>query len=208
MAGGDAKRGARVVFLGPPGSGKGTQASRLAEHLGVVSISTGDMLRAAVAAGSQLGKRVEGIMASGALVGDDTMAEVVRERLAQPDASSGFILDGYPRTAAQAETLREILEHGGARLDHVLLLEVPEAELVARMSGRARLEGRADDREDVVRERLQVYRQSTEPLIEHYRKAGLLRTIDGDRSIEEVAESLRAVFSLASASGRRDSEGS
>lgn len=197
-----------MVFLGPPGSGKGTQASRLAEHLGVVSISTGDMLRAAVAAGSQLGKRVEGIMASGALVGDDTMAEVVRERLAQPDASSGFILDGYPRTAAQAETLREILEHGGARLDHVLLLEVPEAELVARMSGRARLEGRADDREDVVRERLQVYRQSTEPLIEHYRKAGLLRTIDGDRSIEEVAESLRAVFSLASASGRRDSEGS
>lgn len=193
MGDGDAPS-ARVVFLGPPGSGKGTQAARLADHLGVVAISTGDMLRSAVAAGSELGQRVESIMASGALVDDDTMADVVKDRLAQDDAGSGFILDGYPRTAPQAETLREILASQGAVLDHVLLLEVPEAELVSRMSSRAALEGRADDREEVVLERLQVYRQNTEPLIAHYDQAGLLRRIDGDRSIEEVTESLKAVF--------------
>ena len=182
------------MFLGPPGSGKGTQAAALSQELGVVNISTGDMLRSAVAAGSELGRRVEGIMASGALVGDDTMAEVVRARLQRPDARRGFILDGYPRTAAQAETLSEILEEQGTELDHVLLLEVPEDELVERMTSRAEVEGRADDREDVIRERLRVYRRNTEPLIDHYRQAGLLRPVDGNRTIDEVAASLRSIF--------------
>jgi len=191
------ERGPRVVFLGPPGSGKGTQAARLSEDLDVATISTGDMLRAAVAAGSELGRRVESIMSSGALVGDDTMAEVVRDRLSQPDARSGFILDGYPRTAAQAETLGEILQDQGVELDHVLLLEVPEDELIERMSHRADVERRADDRAEVVRERLQVYRENTQPLIELYRQQGLLRRIDGDRPIDEVAASLRAVFDRA-----------
>ncbi|HVS62467.1 MAG TPA: adenylate kinase [Thermoanaerobaculia bacterium] len=186
-----------MVFLGPPGSGKGTQAARLSEDLDVATISTGDMLRAAVAAGSELGGRVESIMSSGALVGDDTMAEVVRDRLSQTDARSGFILDGYPRTAAQAETLGEILQDQGVELDHVLLLEVPEDELIERMSHRSEVQGRADDRAEVVRGRLQVYRESTQPLIELYRQQGLLRRIDGDRPIDEVAASLRAVFDRA-----------
>jgi adenylate kinase len=191
VADADARSGARIVFLGPPGSGKGTQAARLGEELGVPAISTGDMLRVAVAAGSELGARVEGIMRSGALVDDDTMAEVVRERLRQEDARRGFILDGYPRTAGQAETLQRILDAAGARLDHVISLRVPERELVSRMANRAALESRADDREEVIRERLRVYESATAPLIEHYRACGLLREVDGDRGIDEVAASLK-----------------
>jgi len=172
----------KVVLLGPPGAGKGTQAQVLCEHLNVPAISTGDMLREAVAEGSQLGRRVQEIMASGALVDDATMAEVVRERLARPDARQGFLLDGYPRTLPQARTLEGILDGMSEELDAVLLVEVPEAELVRRTL----LRGRADDTENVVRERLRVYREKTEPLIGYYKERGLLRAIDGDRPIEEV----------------------
>lgn len=181
---GDESRAGRykVVLLGPPGAGKGTQAQVLCEHLNVPAISTGDMLREAVAEGSQLGRRVQEIMASGALVDDATMAEVVRERLARPDARQGFLLDGYPRTLPQARTLEGILDGMSEELDAVLLVEVPEAELVRRTL----LRGRADDTENVVRERLRVYREKTEPLIGYYKERGLLRAIDGDRPIEEV----------------------
>lgn len=172
----------RVVLLGPPGAGKGTQAQVLCERLKVPAISTGDMLREAVAEGSALGARVQDIMASGALVDDGTMAEVVRERLAKPDARQGFLLDGYPRTLPQAETLEGILHGMSEELDAVLLVEVPEEELVRRTL----LRGRADDTERVVRERLRVYREKTSPLIGYYRERGLLRTIDGDRPIEDV----------------------
>lgn len=172
----------KVVLLGPPGAGKGTQAQVLCEHLNVPAISTGDMLREAVAEGSELGRRVQDIMASGALVDDGTMAEVVRERLAKPDARQGFLLDGYPRTLPQAETLEGILDGMSEELDAVLLVEVPEGELVRRTL----LRGRADDTESVVRERLRVYREKTSPLIGYYRERGLLRTIDGDRPIEDV----------------------
>ena len=172
----------KVVLLGPPGAGKGTQAQVLCEHLNVPAISTGDMLREAVTEGSQLGRRVQEIMASGALVDDATMAEVVRERLARPDARQGFLLDGYPRTLPQARTLEGILDGMSEELDAVLLVEVPEAELVRRTL----LRGRADDTENVVRERLRVYREKTEPLIGYYKERGLLRAIDGDRPIEEV----------------------
>lgn len=175
-------RTARVVLLGPPGAGKGTQAQLLAGRLGVPAISTGDMLRAAVAAGSELGRRVESILASGALVDDALMAEVVRERVAQPDTANGYLLDGYPRTLPQAETLAGILEEAGQTLDAVVLVDVPEEELVRR----ALLRGRGDDKEDVIRERLRVYREKTEPLIGYYRERGLLREIDGDRPVEEV----------------------
>jgi adenylate kinase len=172
----------KVVLLGPPGAGKGTQAQVLCERLKVPAISTGDMLREAVAEGSELGRRVQDIMASGALVDDATMAEVVRERLAKPDARQGFLLDGYPRTLSQAETLEGILAGMSEELDAVLLVEVPESELVRR----ALLRGRADDSERVIRERLRVYREKTEPLIGYYRERGLLRPIDGHRSIEDV----------------------
>jgi adenylate kinase len=180
----------KIVFLGPPGAGKGTQAQVLCQHLGVPAISTGDMLREAVASGTELGRKVEGIMASGALVDDATMADVVRERLAKPDARAGFLLDGYPRTLSQAQTLEGVLEGIGERLDAVLLVDVPEDELVRR----ALLRGRADDKEEVIRERLRVYREKTEPLIGYYRERGLLREIDGHRPIEEVTSSMLGLF--------------
>lgn len=174
--------GPRIVFLGAPGSGKGTQAALLAEHLGVPAISTGEMLRDAVAQGSLLGERVREVMARGELVADDLMAEVVEERLARGDARRGFLLDGYPRTAKQAETLAAILERSSKRLDHVISIEVPEEKLIER----ALLRQRADDTGEVIRARLRVYREKTAPLIDHYRKQRLLRTVDGERSVSEV----------------------
>ncbi|HEX6899629.1 MAG TPA: adenylate kinase [Thermoanaerobaculia bacterium] len=188
-----AETGARVVLLGPPGAGKGTQAQVLCQRLGVPAISTGDMLREAVAEGTELGAKVQGIMASGALVDDATMAEVVRERLAKPDADRGFLLDGYPRTLPQAETLAGILQRAGQDLDAVLLVDVPEDELVRR----ALLRGRGDDKEEVIRERLRVYREKTAPLIGYYRERGLLRELDGNRPVEEVTARMLEVFGVS-----------
>jgi adenylate kinase len=186
--GGSAPR--RVVLVGPPNAGKGTQAVMLSAHLGVPAISTGDMLRRESESGTALGSRVRGIMEAGELVDDATMAEVVKERLRQPDAAQGFVLDGYPRTLAQAKTLGEILAASGRRLDAVLLMTVPEDELVRRALGR----GRSDDREEVVRERLRVYREKTEPMIGYHRGLGLLREIDGNRPIAEVGRALLAAL--------------
>ena len=183
----------RIVFLGPPNSGKGTQAKTLAEDLSIPAISTGDMLRASVAAGTDLGRRVEGILARGELVNDDVMAELVRERLAQGDAQKGFLLDGYPRTPPQAETLADILSDTGATLDHVVLIDAPEDVLVERALGR----GRVDDKEEVVRERLRQYALKTEPLVAHYAAQGLLRRIDGDQPVEAVGRQIRATLGVA-----------
>ncbi|MFY9823937.1 MAG: adenylate kinase [Thermoanaerobaculia bacterium] len=188
---------ARVVLLGPPGAGKGTQAQVLSQRLGVPAISTGDMLREAVAEGSELGGKVQGIMASGALVDDATMAEVVRDRLGKPDARGGFLLDGYPRTLPQAETLAGILHDAGLSLSAVLLVEVPEDELVRRTL----LRGRADDVEDVVRERLRVYREKTAPLIGYYGERRLLRQIDGNRPVEDVAAQMLGIFGVEGIEG-------
>jgi adenylate kinase len=174
----------RLILLGAPGSGKGTQAALLAEELGIPAISTGEMLRQAVAAGTPLGEKVKQVMSSGDLVDDATMGEVVKERLAREDAKEGFILDGYPRTLAQADLLAEILEEVESELNGVLYLQVPEAVLVERILGRRR----ADDTEDVIRQRLVVYKRQTQPLVEYYEQRGKLMAIDGDRLIEEVAE--------------------
>ena len=182
----------RLVMLGPPGSGKGTQAEILAEALGIPAISTGEMLRRAVASGSELGQRVESIMNSGSLVDDATMAEVVRERLARDDARSGYMLDGYPRTLAQADTLAGILEGSETALDAVVFIDVPEEELVRRSLARQR----ADDTEEIVRRRQEVYRQNTAPLIEYYDRLGLLRRIDGDRTIEDVNQGIREALGV------------
>jgi adenylate kinase len=184
------RRGARVVLLGPPGAGKGTQGFLLSGHLGIPAISTGDMLREAVAEGSELGNKVQGIMASGALVDDALMADVVRDRLAKADAGRGFLLDGYPRTLPQAETLAGILRDAGQGLDAVLLVDVPEDELVRR----ALLRGRVDDQESVIRERLRLYREKTAPLIGYYRERGLLREIDGNRPVEDVTAGIFGLF--------------
>jgi adenylate kinase len=183
---GDGSAARRLVMLGAPGSGKGTQAEILTEKLGIPWISTGAMLRQAVAEGNALGAKVEVIMSAGDLVDDETMAAVVEDRLARPDAAKGFILDGYPRTLGQAGTLAAILERRGESLDSVLFIEVPEAELVRRALARKR----ADDREEVIRQRLEVYHHQTEPLIEHYRSASVLRAVDGHQTIEGVTRSI------------------
>ena len=185
--------GKRIVFLGPPNSGKGTQAEILAASLEIPAISTGAMLRDAVAAGTDLGRRVEGVMARGELVDDDLMAEVVRDRLAHGDTGDGFLLDGYPRTAAQAETLAEILGQAGVELDCVVLIDAPQEVLVQRALGR----GREDDREEVVRERLEVYRKKTAPLNDYYERKGLLCRIDGDQSVEDVSLEVAAAVAAA-----------
>lgn len=182
--------GWRIVLFGPPNSGKGTQAEVLAGRLGVPAISTGDMLRAARDAGTELGRRVADIMAAGELVDDDTMAEVVEDRLAHTDARGGFLLDGYPRTLAQAGTLEGILDASSERLDAVVLIRVPEEELVRRGLER----GREDDSESVIRERLRVYREKTEPVLGYYRKKDLLREVDGDRAVPEVTSGILAAL--------------
>jgi adenylate kinase len=177
-------------MLGAPGSGKGTQALRLGRKLGVPAISTGEMLRQAVVADSELGRQVSDVLAGGRLVADELMVGVVRARLAQSDASAGFLLDGYPRNLRQADTLHALLDELGEHLDAVIFLRVPEDVLVRR----ALLRRRADDREEVVRERLRIYRDQTEPVIGYYRQRGLLQEIDGDRGIDEVtSEALAAV---------------
>jgi adenylate kinase len=185
---------ARVLLFGAPGSGKGTQAAILAARLGVPAISTGDMLREAVVGGSELGRKVEGILTTGALVDDDTMASVVRERLGRPDARHGFLLDGYPRTLPQAETLADVLRRQGKELDAVVLLAVPETELVRRLTSRQR---GADDRAEVVRERLRIYDEKTAPLIGYYQQRGLLRRVDGHRTVPEVADAILATLRRA-----------
>lgn len=172
----------RIVLLGPPGSGKGTQGTRIASALGIPAVSTGDLLRRAMADGTPLGRRVEAIVSSGGLVDDETMLELVRTRLAEPDARRGFVLDGHPRTLPQAQDLDALLAADGRVVDAVVSIDVPEATLVARLAGR----GRSDDRPEVVRERLRLYREATAPLVDYYRRRGLLRDVDGDRTVETV----------------------
>lgn len=183
------------MLLGAPNSGKGTQAGRLAARLGVPTISTGEMLRGAVADGAELGRKVKDVMEAGRLVDDGLMAEVVGSRLERDDARRGFLLDGYPRTLGQAKDFERMLGDLREKLDAVVLLEVPAETLVQRALGR----GRTDDREEVARERLRVYRQATEPLVDYYRKCGLLRAVDGDQPVAAVTERILAALNGAGA---------
>jgi adenylate kinase len=176
-----------VVFFGPPGSGKGTQAARLAASTGLPQISTGDLLRSHVSKGTALGAVARPIMESGALVPDDLVTKMLKERLAEPDAKRGALFDGYPRTVPQAESLDRLLAETGGKAGVVLFVDVPDAAIIERLVKRARLEGRADDTPQTVAERLRVYREKTAPLADRYRKAGALVMIDGDRSMDEVA---------------------
>jgi adenylate kinase len=180
----------RLLLLGPPGAGKGTQAQRLASKLGIPQISTGDMLRAAVAAGSEVGRRAKTHMESGKLVPDEVVIGVAEQRLGEPDAKKGFILDGFPRTAGQADALDKLLPKLGVSLERCVSLRVDEDELVKRLLKRAQIEGRADDNEQTIRTRMQVYRDSTAPLIAYYRGRGVLREIDGEGGVDEVAKRL------------------
>lgn len=182
----------RLVFLGAPGSGKGTQAAILSKKLGIEAISTGVMLREAVAADTEVGRRVIEIMTSGNLVDDATMAEVVKERISFLEAEDGFIFDGYPRNLAQADTFDEILRDRGITLNAAILIDVPKDVLTQRLIERQRL----DDTEAAVGRRIEVYHQQTEPLVGYFESRQLLRKVDGRLTIEEVAEEIMEQLSL------------
>jgi adenylate kinase len=175
-----------ILLLGPQGSGKGTQAKRISAEYGIPHVATGDMLREAIAAGTQLGRKVKPILARGDLVPDEDMIWLIRERLSRDDTTEGFVLDGFPRTMAQAEALDAMLREIGRELTIVFELQLPEEVCLERLLRRAPLEGRVDDTPGVVRRRLELYHRETEPLIEHYRATGKLVGIHADRPIPEV----------------------
>lgn len=214
----------RIVFLGAPGSGKGTQAQRLMAERSMVQVSTGDLLRAAVAAGTALGRRAEAAMDAGELVSDEIVLGMIRERLQQPDTANGFILDGFPRNLAQANSLNEVLAELGQELEAVVLLDVDLDVLMKRLTGRrtcsktgkllniyfspqseldeclvagGELVQRADDNQETIGNRLAVYRQQTEPLIDYYRESGLLRTVAGEGEMDTVYARLKTALDLS-----------
>ncbi|MCA3246628.1 MAG: adenylate kinase [Azospirillum sp.] len=212
----------KIVLLGPPGAGKGTQAKRIEKALGVVQLSTGDMLRAAVAAGTDVGKRAKAVMEAGKLVSDDILIAMIEARIAEPDCKNGFILDGFPRTVAQAEALDAMLTGKGTKLDHVVELAVDDQALVARISGRyscgncgavyhdqtkptkakdtcdacgsTKMVRRPDDNADTVAARLKAYHDQTAPIIPYYRAKGTLKTIDGMADMNVVTAALGKVL--------------
>ena len=174
--------------MGPPGAGKGTQATFVAEHFGIPAISTGDIFRANVAEGTPLGLEAKRYMDAGEYVPDEITNKMVRNRIDEPDAKPGFLLDGYPRTLAQVKELDDMVEFTGHRLDAVVVLTVDPEEIVQRLLARAEVEGRADDTEEVIRRRQEVYREQTEPLIDVYRDRGILVEVDGMGEVDQVTK--------------------
>jgi len=189
-----------LIFLGPPGAGKGTQAKRIAATRGIPQLSTGDMLRAAVANQTEIGKKAKEVMDAGKLVSDDIVAGIVAERIEQPDCEQGFMLDGFPRTLVQAEMLDTILDNHDLKLDVVLEMRVDDDELINRLNNRIREtkeaggEVRSDDNEETFRKRLDVYNAETAPLIPFYAEKGLLKVVDGMGSIDKVAAQIDAIL--------------
>ena len=212
----------RLILLGPPGAGKGTQAQRLEDSRKIVQLSTGDMLRAAVAAGSEIGRQAEAVMKRGDLVSDEIVVGIISDRIDEPDCANGFILDGFPRTVAQAEALDAMLQQKGLKLDRVVEMQVDDEALVGRITGRytcaacgagyhdhnlkpkqdgvcdrcggTEFKRRADDNEEAVRTRLGAYHEQTAPLLPYYRGKGILKSIDGMADIDEVTGQLEAAL--------------
>ena len=183
-----------ILLLGPQGSGKGTQARRISAEYGIPHIATGDMLRAAIAEGTPLGQQVKPILEGGELVPDELIIEVIRERLEEPDAAAGFVLDGFPRTMGQADALDSVLREIGRELTVVFALQLSDEICIERLLKRARDEHRTDDTPDAIRRRLELYHRETEPLIEHYRTLGLLLTIHADGTPNEVFAEIQAAL--------------
>jgi adenylate kinase len=214
-----------IILLGPPGAGKGTQAQRLQADVGMIQLSTGDMLRAAVASGSELGKQAKGLMENGQLVPDELMVGLIKDRIAQPDCAKGFILDGFPRTEAQAKALDKMLAEAARKLDQVIEMEVDEKALTERVVGRftcakcgtgyhdtfkrPKVDGvcdvcgskeftrRKDDNAETMKTRMVAYRAQTEPLLPYYRARGILKSVDGMAAMDEVYRQIRAVLAGA-----------
>lgn len=188
----------KLILLGPPGAGKGTQAVRISAHYNLPQLSTGDMLRAAVAMGTAIGKKAKPLMEAGKLVPDEIVVGVIAERIEQPDCANGFILDGFPRTVAQAEALDKMLKQKKTKLDVVIEVRVDEQELYSRIETRAKEAGedgkRADDNVETLKKRIEVYHAQTAPLIPYYEKTGKLKVVDGMKEIEEVWTAIRAIL--------------
>ena len=187
----------RIVIMGAPGSGKGTQAALIVKELGLDHISTGDLLRAAVASGSELGMKAKEVMDRGELVSDEIVLGLLEERLASGDNGAGFILDGFPRNIAQAEALDALLERIGQPVDEALQIDVDEDQVVERIAKRAALEGRSDDTEETVRNRLKVYGEQTAPVVDYYAQKGILSRVLGEGSIEDVFQRIQGVLQIS-----------
>ena len=190
----------RIVLLGPPGSGKGTQAALLVKQLGVPHISTGALLRDAADRGTELGLKAKALSDKGELVPDSDMAGILEERLSQQDVVNGFILDGYPRNLTQAETLTAVLDRLKLPVEEAILIDIDAEQIIQRIAKRAQKEGRTDDTEETVRNRLRVYTEQTEPVADYYKERGLLTRVLGDGTVDEIFQRIRSILSLGTVS--------